>query len=1350
MGKPSARQNVVDYYMSVHFGVCLGADALLGVYVNDREVWSGESTTVEGIGVSKPNLFGGVQKEGGVEGTIIHLPGADDQVLPPEVASRYGLTPETCPAYRQITTVMFIGAGGTVNAEPLEIGGGGFLGLIGEIGTRVTAGQGGFKWSSNSPIVAQKVAFKVRRAPKGNLNSTWAMIGPDANPAHMIYECLTDTDWGMGSPTSDIDHASFNAAAETLFNEGFGLSMIWTRQTEIENFIQEINDHIQGVIYLNRRTGKWKLRLIRDDYDVTTLRHITPDNAVLSEFNRRMWGDVANEVSVSWTNPANEQEETVTAQDLAAAHIQGSPVSIGRQYYGIRNSTLAMTVAQRDVRTASAALASANAVLDRQAWDIEPGDVVILTWPEYQLNGVIMRVGEADYGQSGDSKIGTSLLEDIFSLEKPPINAPPGSQWEEPGTIPAPMAAMEIITLPSYFVLSGDLQATARQLTYPEVLAAVFGYQNDPDTVSFELLAEGVGSTGASAFYPQGSKTVVERTVLANAMPFAVESRLPDAQVINKRRGPEVGGFVWLGAGSDANMEIAQVIAYDEEDGDWVLARGVLDTIPRNWPIGTPVWFVNPGDRVTDDRTVRSAGEEVDYKLLTRTSRGVLPAADAPVISEVLTARPHLPLRPANVEVNGSALGPVVVTDDIEVTWATRNRNLEDGQVIRWDGLPVPPEYAQGTIITVVAGGNPVYVQKLWTANSVTLEASWFAKWANATITVSSLREGLASLQGHTIQITGLANNPAAPDPPVPPDPGPPPSMGQAPEVGAWAAVGYAFEKDEDGVIIGSVPAILVSGVRDRADAVGLIVRYSLEDPTDWFVLPTVTLGDAPTQVATTAVRPQTDYKVEVAYVDEDGTLSAWRSLGVVTTGAMIVSGIGDIGYQNIKNALDFLGTFTEVEREALNNLGEVISDTRLNSEAIIGHVLRNAETRDRIEAMTHLPSGQTIGNFVIQEREQRLTDTEAFNSFFSLLGSVGPGGNAWVINGATTWITPEMSFASYVSYVTATFEEQSGAIQTSQEVSLTATEAVATELHRLGVANPFGAGFVINDTQAMLSSTGQSLVTKFTAVTAQIGQAQADAIQSSRTYVDNSSAFATVLSTLGVTAGGFSARITTLQNTDTSFGAKYGLRLDVNGHVTGFTALNDGITGSFVFVADYFAISTSGGAVVPFVVMGGTVYMPNVVVQRLDANTIDTVHLKANTITADKIIGGAVSNMLSYEVSTLQALGDPSTPVTDITFNYVSDGGRHLIMAYGEIGSTSGSSSQPTGCVIELVCDGVVVGRGALWCPGLWGAIGTGFPFSHTPGAGLHTYVLRYVKTPGAAAGQINRSLVVVTELKK
>jgi hypothetical protein len=68
----------------------------------------------------------------------------------------------------------------------------------------------------------------------------------DMNPAHIIRECITDTSWGMGYTDADIDDTSFTAAADTLFDEEFGLSLLWSKEEKIEEFIKDIIRHIDA------------------------------------------------------------------------------------------------------------------------------------------------------------------------------------------------------------------------------------------------------------------------------------------------------------------------------------------------------------------------------------------------------------------------------------------------------------------------------------------------------------------------------------------------------------------------------------------------------------------------------------------------------------------------------------------------------------------------------------------------------------------------------------------------------------------------------------------------------------------------------------------------------------------------------------------------------------------------------------------------------------------------------------------------------------------------------------------------------------------------------------------------
>lgn len=103
-------QNVDDYYMSIHFGVCTGpVDEVTGIFVGEKLAWSGTKQSSGLIQVSKRNLFGGNKKEGGVEGSVFVLMGSDDQVLPDPVSSRFGLTPGDLPGFRGILSLFFTG-----------------------------------------------------------------------------------------------------------------------------------------------------------------------------------------------------------------------------------------------------------------------------------------------------------------------------------------------------------------------------------------------------------------------------------------------------------------------------------------------------------------------------------------------------------------------------------------------------------------------------------------------------------------------------------------------------------------------------------------------------------------------------------------------------------------------------------------------------------------------------------------------------------------------------------------------------------------------------------------------------------------------------------------------------------------------------------------------------------------------------------------------------------------------------------------------------------------------------------------------------------------------------------------
>lgn len=544
-----------------------------------------------------------------------------------------------------------------------------------------------------------------------------AISGPeaDANPAHIIYECLTNTDWGMGMSPSDIDEEAFADAARTLFGETFGLSIQWAQAASVQEFVNEILDCIRGSIFTNPRTGKLTLRLIRKDYDTETLREINPDNALLRNFSRKAWGETTNEMKVTWTNPETEGEETVYAQDLGNIAMQGAVISDSRNYSGVRKADLAQRLANRELRQASTPLCICEATVNRAMWDITPFECVKLTWPEYGLHGVVMRVLDVNYGKTGDSAIKLSLVEDVFSLPEVTFVNPPASEWVDPQEHVEPVSLGKIFPVPPYIVAyAGD---SVEDYEYPEsAVALLVAAPKGVLSADYYIEVEEPTPTGGTEWVVIGEpRGFLGRGKLQEPLKREVYSVISELDEHNGR-GLEINSFLLIGP-DDApadKLEMALVTEIDEDTGEVTIMRGVLDTVPQDWPVGTPVW-IGTGDDFEPIQESLVAGQTVRIRVSGWASGG---AETAPVeFSGLVEARPSLPARPANLRLNGSGFEEVEVngTEVVSLTWAHRNRLLEDAHVLAWDAAATPIE--PGVTYSVVADLFDVYgnlIEERW------------------------------------------------------------------------------------------------------------------------------------------------------------------------------------------------------------------------------------------------------------------------------------------------------------------------------------------------------------------------------------------------------------------------------------------------------------------------------------------------------------------------------------------------------------------------------------------------------------------------------------------------------------
>lgn len=446
MGKGHVQgQNGYHYSFGIHMGISRGeVDELIEVQVGGKSAWKGSQAGNGSFQIDAPNLFGGDKSEGGIVGPLEVMMGGPTQVAVPSLVSMLG---HALPGFRGMFTVFFNGRIGSNNPYPKPWK------------FRVRRTLKG--WDGDAPwypekcqiILAGDPVFDDDGNPTGQNTEIHAM-----NPAHIIYECLTNREWGRGLDVSIIDQASFQAAADTLFTEGFGLCMRWTRRDALEAFVQSVADHIACVIYSDRVTGLLNLKLIRKDYDVPSLPLYDTNSGILEikDAVASALGPGINEVVVEYTDPVSGLTRTSSNQNLASLQAtKGVFNSIKKSYPGLPTAALALRVAQRDLRANAMALRRFEITFDRRAWKIPPASVIRISDVVRGIGDVVVRVGRIEDGKLSAGSITITAVQDVFALPDASFigNEPPN--WVKPNNKPI-LKRHRAFEIP-YFLLNGSM-----------------------------------------------------------------------------------------------------------------------------------------------------------------------------------------------------------------------------------------------------------------------------------------------------------------------------------------------------------------------------------------------------------------------------------------------------------------------------------------------------------------------------------------------------------------------------------------------------------------------------------------------------------------------------------------------------------------------------------------------------------------------------------------------------------------------------------------------------------------------------------------------------------------------------
>lgn len=483
------------YYMTLQMGLGRGpVDEIVQIKIGDKSAWptlEGKTTPYDTTitddrvtNIKAPSLFGGDKAEGGVSGSLTVRMGKPTQVYPGWFKALLG---SNVPDFRGVATAIFDGMICAMNPYPKE-------------------------WR-----------FRVRRILKGWDGPVWqpslATISLSGgkikamNPAHILYECVTNRDWGRGYDRSRINDSSWVAAATTLFNEGFGLCIRWNRQDTLQSFVEEVLEHVGATIYTNRETGLLDLKLIRGDYVAADLPLFTKTTGLIeiSDPETASMVDAIGEVIVKYRDPIKNEELGIRAQNLAVLQSTEGVNSKTNPYLGLPTQDLAARVAQRDLKAMSASVSRYSVKLDRRAWRIYPGAVFRVSDPDKGIQNLVLRAGKIDDGTLTNGIITVEAVLDVFGLsdvafvdEEPPA-------WEPPPTTPI------VIT-----------KRIVREITYQELVVQL----TPTELATVEPTAAGIATVAARDSQGMFSYSISSRLGTAEFVVNGSQSFAPVAQCV--------------------------------------------------------------------------------------------------------------------------------------------------------------------------------------------------------------------------------------------------------------------------------------------------------------------------------------------------------------------------------------------------------------------------------------------------------------------------------------------------------------------------------------------------------------------------------------------------------------------------------------------------------------------------------------------------------------------------------------------------------------------------------------------------------------------------------------------------
>jgi hypothetical protein len=418
----------------------------------------------------------------------------------------------------------------------------------------------------------------VRRT---NLIDGWANqnINGDCNPAVALYYILTSL---AGYSEDAVDATNFKACAQTLYNEGFGLSFKMKSAKEASDWCEEILKSIDGVLQVDYTTGKIKLKLLRDDYTLSACPAINESNSADVIFDRKSWEDTYSKITVTYVDRENSfTESSVTGINTATRLILGYEKAESYDYLGISTATNANIVLNRLFKKLSYPLATLKCTVSVAAfYGLNIGDVVQFSNDVLGISNMAIRITSIAADKEDDQSMEIEGVEDIFALGDMVVTSEQPSEWT-----PTDYTIGELLY---YTVKNAKPEMSSDRAVIP-IVVYPSGY--------VQTMSVKDGTTGAE--------------VNVDGWGYAtLKTAYPITDVLDLDTGFYITPIanIWNASGTRAGWQRLKFVAFIEdeqicyqyrqlqEDGSYYcdqIIRGLNNTAIVAHPVGAKVWFAS-------------------------------------------------------------------------------------------------------------------------------------------------------------------------------------------------------------------------------------------------------------------------------------------------------------------------------------------------------------------------------------------------------------------------------------------------------------------------------------------------------------------------------------------------------------------------------------------------------------------------------------------------------------------------------------------------------------------------------------------------------------------------------------